>query len=91
MRFTESEFERAHKEHKDDFAAVRKEIEAFRKQVEADNHGLTERQLVLLRVILKWAEWIAEGFKPIKALLGLVVFCAVAYSSGKTLIEGVFK
>ena len=87
----DSDYARLRKLQRDDYAAVRAELAAFKAEMEKRSHGLTEQQIILLKVILKWAEWIAEGFKPVKAVLGILVFLAVTYTSAKTLWEGLLK
>jgi hypothetical protein len=47
--------------------------------------------LIMLGVVLKWAEWLADGGKLLKSLLGLVVFFAMAFTAGRTLWEGLWK
>jgi hypothetical protein len=77
--------------HHEDLAAVRAEITAFREEVNRKGHGLSDAQLTRLRVILKWAEWLADGGTIIRGLLGVVVFCAGAYAGAKMLIQEVLK
>ena len=77
--------------HHDDLAAVRAELAAFREEVKNKGHGLSDAQLTRLRVILKWAEWLADGGTIVRGLLGVVVFCAGAYAGAKMLIQEVVK
>jgi hypothetical protein len=87
---TDSEHDKLHRLHQEDYAAVKAELAVFKAEV-ALNHGRTERQRLLLSVILKWAEWIADGGKIVKGFLGVVVFLAGAYMAGKTLFQDFFK